>query len=120
MEPELHAVLKGPFEKLNELFFTSNRKENYHVLVSKTKTVILNERLRNFHATSDIGQVRSLDYKNNFKAREQRNFLLYFFPAALEGLLAKDYLDHYKLLAESVYILLKSKISKEELIICEN
>lgn len=115
----LHCVLKGVLEKLEDLWYsTDNKNEGYYI--SKSKKEILNKRINGLKTTTEIGKIRTMEYLKNFKAREQRNFLLYIYPIALEGVLNTTYLNHFKLVSDSVYILLKSNIRPSEVDACEH
>lgn len=114
----LHMILKGSFEKLASLYFsTDNNKANFYI--GPKKKEILEKRIRDLKPTKEVCNIRPLSEINNYKAHEQRAFLLFFFPIILNGLLPKAYLDHFNLLSESTYILLKAQISNQELEQCE-
>ena len=53
------------------------------------------------------------------KASELKSWLLYYSLPCLEGVVEQKVLEHYTLLVHSTYILLKEKITEEELNQCE-
>lgn len=57
-----------------------------------------------------IRKPRSLSEKENFKANEWRNLLLYYLRYSLSGLLNKRYIEHFELLSAATYILSKETI----------
>lgn len=115
----LHGILKGPFEKLMDLFLsTANKKEPYYLAPRKRQ--ILEKRIKNFKGIKEMGKVRNIDKVNSLKCYEQRIYLLYLLPIFLQGLLPTEYLKHFNSLSSSIYILLKEKITITELNRCEN
>lgn len=114
----LHMILKGTFEKLSVLYFsTDNNKTDFYI--GPKKIEILEKRVRDLKPTKEVCNIRPISEINNYKAHEQRAFLLFFFPIILNGLLPKAHMDHFNLLSESTYILLKGQISNQELELCE-
>lgn len=63
---------------------------------------------------------RSLNYIGKYKASEFRSLLLYYLPVALFGILKPKYLRHFQLLSGSIYKLLETNISNDDLIVVEN
>ena len=57
---------------------------------------------------------RSIDERAYWKASEWRNFLLYYSPMALFGLLPEPYFSHFMLLSEAIYLLNQSAITFTE------
>lgn len=77
---------------------------------------ILNNRLLRIKAPTYLSRPpRSLDYLKTFKSSEFRSLLLYFLPICLEGLLPVKYIGNFRILSSSIYILLQSTISNDEL-----
>lgn len=66
-----------------------------------------------------MGKVRGLEKISNLKCHEQRAYLLYLLPTVFMGILPNEYLGHFNLFSESMYILLQENISKEELNKCD-
>lgn len=86
---------------------------------SKAKKVI-NNRIKNLRLRSFISRKpRILKYLQLFKANEYRTLLLYVFPIILRGILPQKYHQHFCVLSESIYELLKESILLERLKVIE-
>ena len=55
-----------------------------------------------------------------WKASELRSFPLFYGAPALYGILSEDYFQHYLLLVDAIYLLLKDSISESDLSEAEN
>lgn len=62
---------------------------------------------------------RSLEQRKIYKANEFRNWLLYYAVPCLRGILPLIFLKHFGLLSNSIYLLLKTTISEEDINISE-
>lgn len=114
----LHGVLKGPFEKLVDIFFsTENKKHEYYINPEKRK--ILERRFMCFKGIREIGKIRGIEKITNLKCHEQRIYFLYLLPTLMIGILPPLYLNHFNLFSKSIYILLKEVITNAELNDCE-
>lgn len=111
----MHCVLLGVVPKLLSLWFDSvNHKESYYV--KPKDQVLLNKRIIEITPPSEISRKpRPISDRSNFKANEYRNFLLYYLPYCLTGLLANQFLKHFNLLSSSIFILLKKQIKHQEI-----
>lgn len=111
----MHAVLIGVTKKIISLWTTSeNHKKPYYI--NKKRQRILNARLIKIKTPSYISRrPRSIEHLKKFKASELRSLLIYFIPLITERLLAKKYIEHFKLLSTSIYTLLQPSISNDEL-----
>lgn len=111
----MHAMLLGVMYRLLCLWFTNKLKGQPYHLNDKKKTILE----RRFLSVKPCRFVNRLPrpFKNlsKFKASEYRSLLLFYFPVILDGLLPRKYLDHFKLLSSSVYLLLQSNISQDDL-----
>lgn len=58
---------------------------------------------------------RSIFQKGDYKANELRSLMLFYLRFALPGLLAKKYIDHFQLFSSAMYLLLKEKISPNDI-----
>lgn len=111
----MHCVLLGVMKSLLDFWLDSkNSKKDYYIkLVDKFE---LNSRIVSIKPCMFISRrPRSLEEKKQFKASELKNMLLYYLPVCLIGILPKKYLDHFMLLSSSIYILLGTKISSQQL-----
>lgn len=115
----MHCVLLGIVKNLIKLWCSSsNFKMNFYL--NKNRQTTLNARLLAVKPISEISRKpRALDQLADLKANEFRSLLLFYLPICLEDLLPKKYIDHLRLLSFSIYILLKPKISSNELELCE-
>lgn len=115
----MHAVLLGVVKKQLNLWIDSV----YHdkpFYIKPSLQPILDKRIKNIKPTTEIARKpRSISEKANFKANELRNFLLYYLPCCLNGLLKKRYIDHFQLLSASIYMLLEERIAKQNIDIAE-
>lgn len=84
-----------------------------------TKISELDQGLLSIHPPCDISRVLSLVLHKYWKANEWRNWLLFYSPVVLKGILRKQYYKNWLLLVELVYILSSESISEEDLCHCE-
>ena len=92
------------------------KSHTYHFSISN-KVKEVDVRLLSINPPNNISRCpRSIEFhRKYFKASELRSFLLYFGPAVLFGILPKLYYEHFLLLNEAIFILLRDSISTEEL-----
>lgn len=111
----MHCVLLGVMKKLMDLWLDSaNHASPYYIKPQFQRT--LNQRLMKIKPNLNISRKpRPLSDKSKYKANEYRNLLLYYLTYSLRGLLAKDYVDHFKLLSSSIYAMLRKEITLEEI-----
>lgn len=111
----MHAILLGVTRNLISFWIdTSFNKKPFYI--TKSKRRLLNKRLLRIKTPTYLSRPpRSLDQLKNFKSSEFRSLLLYFLPICLERLMPSKYIEHFRLLSSSIYILLKPIISIEEL-----
>lgn len=57
----------------------------------------------------------SLTQRKIWKANELRCWILYYGVPCLSGILSSQYVEHFGLLSNSIYTLLKSKITNDEI-----
>lgn len=114
----MHGVCLGVLKNQFDFWFNSNyNKEEYYIKPKQKR--IINQRLREIKPCRFINRrITTMDNHSTFKASQCRNFILYFHPV-LSGILKKKYFQHFQLLASSIYTLLKTEISCEELQIAE-
>jgi hypothetical protein len=115
----MHCVLIGVCNRLFDLYFCTSNKE-YSINPAKAK--VLDKRLLEIKPPSEIARKpRSLiKFRADLKANEIRSLLLYYLPVVLDGILPKKYLEHFKILSASIFVLLKAKITDDELISCNS
>lgn len=93
---------------------SSNHKQPYYI--QKKNQILLSKRLLEIKPTSEISRKpRSIFARADFKANELRSLMLFYFPFALNGLLDARYVRHFRLFSSAMYLLLKEKISNDEI-----
>lgn len=115
----MHCILLGVTRKLLDLYLnTKNHKKSFYI--NKAKLAILDRRLLSIKAIIEISRKpRSLKHRSDFKASEFIYILLYYFPVCLIGILKPKYLVNFQRLSSAIYLLLKSKITREDIINAE-
>lgn len=111
----MHCVCLGVSKNLYDFWFKPSLKSAAYI--NKNDQELLNLRIQSIKPCSFINRKpRSFKLRRLMKASEHRNNLLYFLPACLKGILAQNYLDHLNLLSSSIYKLLTTNISSQDLI----
>lgn len=114
----MHGALLGVTKNLLSFWLDPINHQKSFYIKPKEK-LIINKRLVAIKLCRFINRnVISIDNYNKFKSSQYRTFLLYLFPV-LQGILGRKYFDHFQLLSFSIYILLKERITPEELIHAE-
>lgn len=109
----MHNILLGVTKKMIKLWLFDCGKP-YHI--SKNLLEILNKRILSIKPITDIKRrPRSLNDVAHFKANEYRSMLLYYLPICLSGILPMKYLKNFRLLSNSIYRLLQTKIPECQL-----
>lgn len=111
----MHCVLLGVTKKLLELWFDSKyHKEPFYI--KKRNQRIFDQVLCAIRPLSEIG-VRPLSIFNrsNFKAKTYRLMLLFYLRCCLPGLIDQKYIVHFELLSSAIFVLLKEKITIEDM-----
>lgn len=110
-----HSVLEGVTELLLDLWFDScNHFEDYYITPRGVETINRNieciKPLKSFTKNP-----RPIDDRAFWKGNELHKWLLFYGIPCLKGILKEKYLQHFALLSESVYILLKVCISSYDI-----
>lgn len=80
----------------------------------KKNQIILSNRIIKIKPLSEITRnPRSLFSRGNFKANAYRSLLYYYLWYALDGLLDKKYIEHFRLLSSAIYTLSEKTISRK-------
>lgn len=109
----MHCVAIGVVKRMPDFWL---KKPDHDSYISKKRRTALNRRICAIKPCRYISRLpRSLKQRKLFKASEYRSLLLYYLPVCLKGILKKKYLEHFNLLASSIYTLLKTNISIDEL-----
>lgn len=111
----MHCVLLGMQKKLTESFCNS-KYSKCDFYIPKKYQELLNKRILAIKPNREVvRKPRSLQKRSKFKASEYRSMLLYYFPVCLPGCIPDKYVQHIRLLASAVYVLLKSSIRHSEI-----
>lgn len=110
----MHCVLLGVVNLLLTLWFDStNHFCNYYITPTRADIPIKN--LMNIKPLKSFShRPRSIEDRENWKANELRNWLLYYAMPCLKGTLKEIYLRHFSLLAEAIFIFLTTNISEKD------
>lgn len=115
----MHCVCIGISKILHGFWFDPSFKSES--FIDKKDQALLNLRIQSIKPCSFINRKpRSFELRRLMKASEHRNNLLYFLPACLKGILGQKYLDHFNLLSSSIYKLLTTNISSQDVIDVKN
>lgn len=111
----MHACELGIMKKLLCLWLdTENHDKPYYI--KKSMQRLLDNRLNKIKPVSDIlRKPKSIFSKAEYKANEFRSMLLFYLPHSLSGLLTHIYVRHFRLFSSAVYLLLKEKVSYEDI-----
>lgn len=115
----MHCVCIGISKNLHGFWFDPRFKSGS--LIDNSNQTLLNLRIQSIKPCSFINRKpRSFELRRLMKASEHRNNLLYFLPVCLKGILGQKYLDHFNLLSSSIYKLLTTNISSQDIIDVKN
>lgn len=115
----MHCVCLGVSKNLYDFWFKPSLKSASYI--NKKNQALLNLRIQSIKPCCFINRKpRSFELRRLMKASEHRNNMLYFLPACLKGILEQKYLDHFNLLSSSIYKLLTTNISSQDIIDVKN
>lgn len=115
----MHCVCLGIMRNLPEFWLESSKKHKSYIRPELQKT--LNKRLQSIKPCKFLTRLpRSLKDIHKFKASEFRSLMLFYFPVILKGILKDVYYKHFLLLSGSIYKLLQTNISLEDVEYAEN
>uniref|UniRef100_A0A7M5XCB6 Uncharacterized protein n=3 Tax=Clytia hemisphaerica TaxID=252671 RepID=A0A7M5XCB6_9CNID len=112
----MHAVLLGVTKLIMSLWFDgSHKSESYSVYQSlpSIENRLVSLKPPNYISRAPRTIKSNLGY---WKASEFRSFLLYYFVPVMSNLLPSIYFEHFYLLAHAVHLLLKSKITPDDIV----
>uniref|UniRef100_A0A7M5XKP2 Uncharacterized protein n=1 Tax=Clytia hemisphaerica TaxID=252671 RepID=A0A7M5XKP2_9CNID len=111
----MHGIFQGVAKSLNRLWFDSaHSKEPWYL----GKDVhIIDKALLSLRPPDEVTRLpRSLvAHRNYFKANECRNWMFYYAPMILNGILPDPYFSHFLLVVNGIFILQKEEITETEL-----
>ncbi|KAG0434895.1 hypothetical protein HPB47_018801 [Ixodes persulcatus] len=109
----MHCVLLGVVRQLSDLWFSDVGKEYY--IGAPTTVAEVDCRLLSQKPHQCFNRPpRSVRVRKYWKAVEWESWLIYYSLPCLTGILPRQYLEHFALLASALYDLLKSVVSKQD------
>lgn len=112
----MHGVLLGVTKQMWDIWTTPSKTFS----LTAAKRSIINKRLVAIKPPHEIHRIpRNLTNRAKWKATEWRSWLLFYSYPCLRGILDNKLLKSFLLLVQSVYILLQTEISKDNLFQCE-
>ncbi|KAL1445815.1 hypothetical protein MTO96_028999, partial [Rhipicephalus appendiculatus] len=113
----MHAVLLGIVRQITELWFSDTGRACY---IGGPQTLReADERLLSQRPPMCFNRTpRSLKLRKYWKASEWESWLLFYSLPCLKGILPAKFLEHFALLVSSVYTLLKSRVTLQEIDDC--
>lgn len=113
----MHNIVLGVTKLLLNLWLGEHQITKRKALILPKNRIILDNRLMKLKPCSFVfRKPRSLKQRKDFKAIEYKYLLLFYLRFALPGLIENKYIKHFELLSSATFILLKSKISKSEVL----
>ena len=107
----MHGALMG----VTKALFTA-----WSIYLTKEKKQLLKNRMSKIKLPRDLQRaLRPLDLVKKYKALEWEIWLLFVSVPCLQGILPEEIFQSYLLFVHSIYILLKDRISNEEINDCE-
>ncbi|XP_008213154.1 uncharacterized protein LOC100678713 isoform X3 [Nasonia vitripennis] len=103
----MHCCLEGVAKQLTEYHISSMNNDDIREIDSKINKITAP------HQISKLS--RPLSCRNDWKAREWENYILYYSVVVLPEHLSRNHYYHWLLFVESLYILLQDKINITEL-----
>ncbi|KAL7291825.1 hypothetical protein TKK_0014606 [Trichogramma kaykai] len=103
----MHGSLMGVAKQLYNFWITSK-------ILSKPNQILLKERMNSIKLCQDLQRsLRPLNFVTKYKALEWKIWLLFVSVPCLHGILPENLLRSYLRFVNSIYTLLKEKITKE-------
>ena len=111
---EMHCFPLGVVKQISDMWFGSKKKP---YSLTKDEITLIDNYIKNYKVPTNLCRLsRSIQFRRFWKAKEWENWLLYYSGPALKEIPRfKKYLKHWELLVDAIHILMRSKISTEEL-----
>lgn len=110
----MHCVLEGVTKQLADIWFSSVKSAAYIGAPSQLRMVT--SRLLNLKPPQFFTRLpRTVEDRSLWKASEWKWWLLFYSVPCLHGILPTDYLEHFCLLVNGIFLLLKDNISRDDL-----
>ena len=116
----MHGVLLGITKMMLKLWFSSSYADKPYFLGRCIKHV--DKSLKKMKPTDDISRLpRKIENNiHHYKASELQMWLLFYAVPCLIDIMPSEYMNHFSLLVEGIYILLGDNITTEQLDNAEN
>ena len=116
----MHAILNGIVPMLQNLWFDSkNKEETFYI--NKRKQEEIDKIINQIQPPDIIARIpKTLSSRVYWKASEERDYLLFYFPIILKDKLPKKYYEHFLILSYATRILLQSEIHLQEIDLAES
>lgn len=112
----MHEILLGVTKQMWNIWITPGHEFS----LTAKKCSIINKRLLTIKPPHEIHRLpRDLMSKAKWKVTKWRSWLLFYSYPCLRGVLENKFLQSFLLLVQSVYFLLQTDISEENLLQCE-
>ncbi|XP_064472537.1 uncharacterized protein LOC135387052 [Ornithodoros turicata] len=110
----MHAVLLGVTRQLTEHWLQCTSADCY---IGAPKTLhIIESTLCSIRPPISFTRLpRPLKEWKDWKASEWKNWLLFYAPVTLKGTLPTKYLHHFELLSQSVFTMLRTSVSSDDI-----
>lgn len=116
----MHNVLLGSLKRLLSIWFGDLKVDTKFKPISKQNRNKLNSRLIALKPYYCIKyKPRSLDCRLQFRAIEFKYLLFYYLRYAAMNLIDKKYVDHFEKLSAAIYILTKTVVREDDLLLAE-
>lgn len=115
----MHNVCLGVVKYLADIWFDAKNNKMEYYLGLKVRQI--DDRLSALNAYSEISRYpRNISERNQWKANEWLNFLLYYSNPSLIQILPITYYNNFQKLRKAIRILLSSNLVNEDLVKCES
>nr|XP_018912135.1 PREDICTED: uncharacterized protein LOC109040608 [Bemisia tabaci] len=113
----MHSHFLGVSKTLiSKIWMNSQKYKHQDFYLTPEKIQELDARIMKMTPPSEISrEPRSITQHSDWKASEWRNWLFYYGPVVLRGIIPDRYVKHFCLLSCSLYILYQAEISRYDL-----
>lgn len=116
----MHGSLLGVTKRLIQIWTGHLKVTTSFKALSKSKQNILNQRITSLKPYTRITyKPRSLAEFATYRAIEYKYLLFFYLRYSLNGLLEKKYVDHFERFSAAVYMLCKSTVNENDIILAE-
>jgi predicted metallopeptidase len=108
----MHQILLGPVKLLLHAWFDKKNSNEWFYVTPKRQRII-NSRLAKIKSLNYSMNPRPIGELQKFKAKDFRNYLLYYIVPCFKGELPEKCMKNFQLLSAAIYILLGDNITAE-------